>query len=187
MRELRGVRDHAVVHLGGRDDELSETDLMREIAHLCHNGFGRFRQRGHDEICALVQILIGYIVAGTLLARHRVAAQVMHTAGLADIVHFLRQVGLDAAHIDDDRAWAHARRMVAHPLTDMRRVQVDGALYLHDDYGWASGGFLSDSIVTSMIDSVLLQQQIAELEGELQNVRDIKELERNKNITIVKE
>ena len=37
------------------------------------------------------------------------------------------------------------------------------------------------TLVTSMIDSVLLQQQIAELEGELQNVRDIKELERNKN------
>ena len=37
------------------------------------------------------------------------------------------------------------------------------------------------TLVTSMIDSVLLQQQIAELEEELQNVRDIKELERNKN------
>ena len=37
------------------------------------------------------------------------------------------------------------------------------------------------TLVTSMIDSVLLQQQIAELEEELQNVRDVKELERNKN------
>ncbi len=45
--------------------------------------------------------------------------------------------------------------------TDMRRVQVDGALYLHDDYGWASGGFLSDSIVTSMIDSGSQQQWLS--------------------------
>ena len=35
--------------------------------------------------------------------------------------------------------------------------------------------------VTSLIDSALLQQQIEELETELQNVRDINELERSKN------
>ena len=29
--------------------------------------------------------------------------------------------------------------------TFMRRVQVDGALFLHDEYGWCSGGFLADS------------------------------------------
>ncbi|MCR5031369.1 MAG: sialidase [Lachnospiraceae bacterium] len=45
--------------------------------------------------------------------------------------------------------------------TDMRRIQVDGALYLHDDYGWCSGGFLSDSKVATMIDSGSQQQWLS--------------------------
>lgn len=45
--------------------------------------------------------------------------------------------------------------------TDMRRMQIDGALYLHDDYGWASGGFLADSRVEKMIDSGSQQQWLS--------------------------
>ncbi len=45
--------------------------------------------------------------------------------------------------------------------TDMRRVQVDGALYLHDNYGWASGGFLADSNIQSMVDSGSQQQWLS--------------------------
>lgn len=45
--------------------------------------------------------------------------------------------------------------------TDMRRVQMDKALFLHDDYGWCSGGFLSDSRVVSMIDSGSQQQWLS--------------------------
>ncbi|MCF0185206.1 MAG: hypothetical protein HUJ98_01800 [Bacteroidaceae bacterium] len=45
--------------------------------------------------------------------------------------------------------------------TDMRRTQVDGALFLHDDYGWCSGGFLADSYVTSMVDSGSQQQWLS--------------------------
>jgi len=45
--------------------------------------------------------------------------------------------------------------------TDMRRVQVDGALYLHDEHGWASGGFLANSKVESMIDSGSQQQWLS--------------------------
>lgn len=45
--------------------------------------------------------------------------------------------------------------------TDMRRVQVDGSLYLHDDYGWCSGGFLADSNVENMVDSGSQQQWLS--------------------------
>lgn len=45
--------------------------------------------------------------------------------------------------------------------TFMRRVHVAGALYLHDDYGWASGGFLSDSAVDLITDSGTQQQWLA--------------------------
>ena len=45
--------------------------------------------------------------------------------------------------------------------TDMRRVQIDGALHLHDNYGWASGGFLSDSRILSMVDSGSQQQWLS--------------------------
>ncbi|MCR4895832.1 MAG: glycoside hydrolase family 55 protein [Lachnospiraceae bacterium] len=45
--------------------------------------------------------------------------------------------------------------------TDMRRVQIDGALHLHDDYGWASGGFLADSRILTMVDSGSQQQWLS--------------------------
>lgn len=45
--------------------------------------------------------------------------------------------------------------------TDMRRVQVEGSLYLHDDYGWCSGGFLADSNVENMVDSGSQQQWLS--------------------------
>ena len=45
--------------------------------------------------------------------------------------------------------------------TDMRRVQIDGSLHLHDSYGWASGGFLSDSRILGMIDSGSQQQWLS--------------------------
>ena len=37
--------------------------------------------------------------------------------------------------------------------TSMRRMQINGNLALHDQYGWASGGFLSDTVVTGICDS----------------------------------
>ncbi len=45
--------------------------------------------------------------------------------------------------------------------TDMRRVQIDGSLHLHDNFGWASGGFLSDSRILAMIDSGSQQQWLS--------------------------
>ncbi len=45
--------------------------------------------------------------------------------------------------------------------TFMRRVQVDGALFLHDEYGWCSGGFLADSNTDLMTDSGSQQQWLS--------------------------
>lgn len=45
--------------------------------------------------------------------------------------------------------------------TFMRRVQVDGALFLHDENGWCSGGFLADSNIELMTDSGSQQQWLS--------------------------
>lgn len=47
--------------------------------------------------------------------------------------------GVENITMNIDTLWAVSQ------ATSMRRVQVNGSLYLHDDYGWASGGFLADS------------------------------------------
>ena len=40
----------------------------------------------------------------------------------------------------------------------MRRMQLDNSLYLHDDNGWVSGGFLADSKIGRLVDSGTQQQ-----------------------------
>lgn len=63
--------------------------------------------------------------------------------------------GAENLEIASNTMWAVSQ------ATFMRRVQVDGALYLHDNYGWCSGGFLADSVVTRMIDSGSQQQWLS--------------------------
>ena len=60
--------------------------------------------------------------------------------------------GIENIEIDGDAMWAVSQ------ATFMRRVDVEGSLYLHDDYGWASGGFIADTHVRNMIDSGSQQQ-----------------------------
>lgn len=57
--------------------------------------------------------------------------------------------------MNGDTLWAVSQ------ATSMRRVQVNGSLYLHDDYGWASGGFLADSKIENMVDSGTQQQWLS--------------------------
>ena len=57
--------------------------------------------------------------------------------------------------INSNTVWAVSQ------ATDMRRVSVDGALYLHDDYGWCSGGFLADSDIARLVDSGSQQQWLS--------------------------
>lgn len=63
--------------------------------------------------------------------------------------------GVENIEIDSNTVWAVSQ------ATFMRRVYIDGALYLHDDYGWCSGGYLSDSIATLMVDSGSQQQWLS--------------------------
>lgn len=63
--------------------------------------------------------------------------------------------GVENLEIDSNTVWAVSQ------ATFMRRVNIEGALYLHDDYGWCSGGFLADSNVTLMIDSGSQQQWLS--------------------------
>lgn len=60
--------------------------------------------------------------------------------------------GVENLELRENSVWAVSQ------ATYMRRVQADGALFLHDDYGWCSGGFLSDSVVGRLIDSGSQQQ-----------------------------
>lgn len=63
--------------------------------------------------------------------------------------------GVENLQIVSNTTWAVSQ------ATFMRRVDIEGALYLHDDYGWCSGGFLSDSNVSLMIDSGSQQQWLS--------------------------
>ncbi len=63
--------------------------------------------------------------------------------------------GVENIEIESNTVWAVSQ------ATFMRRVYIDGALYLHDDYGWCSGGYLSDSIATLMVDSGSQQQWLS--------------------------
>lgn len=63
--------------------------------------------------------------------------------------------GVENIEIASNTMWAVSQ------ATFMRRVQVDGALYLHDNYGWCSGGFLADSNTELMTDSGSQQQWIS--------------------------
>lgn len=63
--------------------------------------------------------------------------------------------GVENISIESNTVWAVSQ------ATDMRRVNIDGALYLHDDYGWCSGGFLADSNITKLVDSGSQQQWLS--------------------------
>lgn len=45
--------------------------------------------------------------------------------------------------------------------TYMRRMHIADTMHLHDQYGWASGGFLSDSKVDGIVDSGTQQQWLS--------------------------
>lgn len=63
--------------------------------------------------------------------------------------------GVENIELKTNTVWAVSQ------ATFMRRVQVDGALFLHDDYGWCSGGFLADSNTDLMTDSGSQQQWLS--------------------------
>ena len=60
--------------------------------------------------------------------------------------------GVENLHLTGETMWAVSQ------ATFMRRMKIDKTLYLHDEQGWASGGFLADSVVEDIIDSGSQQQ-----------------------------
>ena len=69
------------------------------------------------------------------------------------LCNFWRSV--ENIEVRDSTMWAVSQ------ATDMRRMKIDKALYLHDDYGWASGGFLANSKIDLMVDSGSQQQWLS--------------------------
>lgn len=63
--------------------------------------------------------------------------------------------GVENIEIGSNTMWAVSQ------ATFMRRVQIDGALFLHDNYGWCSGGFLADSNIELLTDSGSQQQWLS--------------------------
>ncbi|MDD6305072.1 MAG: sialidase, partial [Lachnospiraceae bacterium] len=63
--------------------------------------------------------------------------------------------GVENLEVESNTMWAVSQ------ATFMRRTSINGALYLHDNYGWCSGGFLADSKVSLMIDSGSQQQWLS--------------------------
>ena len=57
--------------------------------------------------------------------------------------------------VNSDVMWAVSQ------ATSMRRMQINGNLALHDNYGWSSGGFLSDSVIDGIVDSGSQQQWLS--------------------------
>ena len=62
---------------------------------------------------------------------------------------------IENLEIETDTVWAVSQ------ATGMRRVQIDANLTLHDNYGWASGGFLADSRIEGVVDSGSQQQWLS--------------------------
>ncbi|MGN0156383.1 MAG: hypothetical protein ACI39N_03975 [Lachnospiraceae bacterium] len=63
--------------------------------------------------------------------------------------------GVSNLEVDNNVMWAVSQ------ATFMRRMQLNGNLVLHDNYGWASGGFLADSVVDGIVDSGSQQQWLS--------------------------
>ena len=63
--------------------------------------------------------------------------------------------GVSNLEVDNNVMWAVSQ------ATFMRRMQINGNLALHDNFGWASGGFLADSVVDGIVDSGSQQQWLS--------------------------
>ncbi|MCR4695358.1 MAG: sialidase [Pseudobutyrivibrio sp.] len=80
-----------------------------------------------------------------------------------------RWLGTDDNHIALCNFWRSVENMqvtgdsmwAVSQATDMRRMQIDGDLYLHDEKGWASGGWLSNSNINGVVDSGSQQQWLS--------------------------
>lgn len=63
--------------------------------------------------------------------------------------------GAENLTVDGSSMWAVSQAVF------LRRVNINGNLTLHDNNGWASGGFLSDSVIKGTVDSGSQQQWLS--------------------------
>ncbi len=63
--------------------------------------------------------------------------------------------GVQNISIDSNVMWAVSQ------ATFLRSVNIHGNLALHDENGWASGGFLADSVISGIVDSGSQQQWLS--------------------------
>jgi len=63
--------------------------------------------------------------------------------------------GVSNLTVENDVMWAVSQ------ATFLRRMNIKGNLSLHDNYGWASGGFLADSVIEGVVDSGSQQQWLS--------------------------
>ena len=80
-----------------------------------------------------------------------------------------RWLGGDSNHNATCNFWRSAENLTVNSnmmwavsqAVSLRRMKVNGNLYLHDNGGWASGGFLADSYITGSTESGSQQQWLS--------------------------
>lgn len=136
-------------------DEQEENQFGKERYAIC------FMPGVYDEA---IEVNVGYYMQiaglGELPTDTRIPALQCTATWLGDdpnnhnaCCNFWR--GVENIEIGSNTMWAVSQ------ATFMRRTQIDGALYLHDNYGWCSGGFLADSNTELMTDSGSQQQWLS--------------------------
>ncbi len=133
---------------------------MQEAAQFDDNRYALYFMPGEYNVSANVGFYTELAGLGTLPTDTKIAAVNTYARWLSNpqglhnaTCNFWRSI--ENIEIQSDTVWAVSQ------ATGMRRVQVDGNLTLHDEYGWASGGFLADSKVVGLVDSGTQQQWLS--------------------------
>ena len=102
VRELGGICDAAVVLPRGTVHDARKTHLCIKLFQTAHGIRIRPFVAGDDHACAVEEVFAGIFVAGHLLPRHRMAADIAEGAhaGADELLYR----SLDAAEVGDDRA-----------------------------------------------------------------------------------
>lgn len=141
-------------------ERLDHIYSMQETAQFDDNRYAVYFMPGEYNISANVGFYTQLAGLGVLPTDTKISAVNTYARWLANpqglhnaTCNFWRSI--ENIEMQSDTVWAVSQ------ATGMRRVQVDGNLTLHDEYGWASGGFLSDSRVVGLVDSGTQQQWLS--------------------------
>ena len=104
MRQLRGKRDHVIVLLRGTAHGLTEAERHEVRFQLLKHTLGAALCRHKDHARTVKQGRQGKIQTGELTARHRMAADVVHTGVERRLLQMIDHKLLDADHIHDHAA-----------------------------------------------------------------------------------